>query len=194
MRHFVKKHTHHFGLWAISGLLLIGSIFWLNNLNQLTISSQSLINNNSINLPAEPIIEKPAIITAPTNSIQPKINPLVGDSATTTPLVLEQEQKKPIVFRIFEPAVAKEFTVQIAPASTVYEAMRQLQKQLPIKFKQFGGNLGAFVESIDNIANDASDNLFWIYYVNNVAAKLGISSTKLSPNDVITWKYENAKF
>ncbi|MEK9183131.1 MAG: DUF4430 domain-containing protein [Patescibacteria group bacterium] len=204
MKHFIKKHTHHFGLWALSGLLLIWSIIWINNLNQ----NKNYTTNETIT----PTSAKTAVaqLTAPPpNNAANKIKfsqakqkneqPISTTSFTVevipdiTPAEQPDEKKISVIFKFISPASTKEFSIQVAPQSTVYDAMRELQTQIPIKFKNFS-NFGAFVETIDNIANDSHANLFWIYYINNEAAKLGISFIKLNPNDVITWRYEQGKF
>ena len=76
-----------------------------------------------------------------------------------------------------------------------YHALNLLstEKKLLVEFKTFAG-LGAMVQSIDGLANDAAANKFWIYYVNGQSAQVGISSYVIKPNDLIEWKYEANQF
>lgn len=220
MKHFVKKHTHHFGLWALSGLLLIWSMIWLNNLNQETAQSALIYKTAEIKsansstdtemksskilprfAPQDDKKDKPISADALANNVISVITPTKDQKEILRSLPAGQagaqndkdEQAISVTFKIITPTTSKEFTLQVLPQSTVYDAMKQLQSQIPIKFTAFSG-LGAFVEAIDNLANNSKTNLFWIYYINGQAAKLGVSSIKLNPNDIITWQYEQAKY
>ena len=214
MKHFVKKHTHHFGLWALSGLLLIWSMIWLNNLDKQMIqktpiktekiklaasSTQEILLRQSVDqndkneiASASPLndIEK----TKPKNDQPISATSFVADAISkVTPIEKPDENIISVTFKFIAPTFSKEFPIKVAPQNTVYEAMQQLQKQIPIKFKNFSA-FGAFVEAIDDMTNNPNTNLFWIYYINGQAAKLGISYIKLNPNDVITWRYEQGIF
>ena len=216
MKHFVKKHTHHFGLWALSGLLLIWSMMWLNNLDKQT-AQNTLIKTaeiKSATSSAETMSPKilryaqddnkkqndtknnqPISASILANDVISGVTPTENQKDTIHSTENDQnEQKIPVTFKIISPTASKEFVLQVKPQSTVYDAMNELSKQIPIKFKQFSAGLGAFVEEIDGWANDSKTNLFWIYYINGQTAKLGVSSIKLNPNDIISWRYEQGKF
>ncbi|MBI5022812.1 MAG: DUF4430 domain-containing protein [Candidatus Magasanikbacteria bacterium] len=212
MKHFVKKHTHHFGLWALSGLLLIWSMIWLNNLDKQTIQNTSTktaemkstdsfaTGTISQNILRSARDDKNEIASAaPRNDSEKNKQPISATSfvadaiSNVTPIEKPDENSISVTFKFIAPTFNKEFPIKVAPQSTVYEAMQQLQEQIPIKFSQFS-SLGAFVETIDNLTNDSKSNLYWIYYINGQAAKLGVSYIKLNHNDIITWRYENAKF
>ena len=71
--------------------------------------------------------------------------------------------------------------------------METLQKngQLSFRAKNFGGALGKFIDAINEVKND-SDH-FWIYYINDEKARVGVSNYTLQAGDIITWKYETEK-
>ncbi|MBI5654715.1 DUF4430 domain-containing protein [Candidatus Uhrbacteria bacterium] len=56
-----------------------------------------------------------------------------------------------------------------------------------IKSKDYGGDLGVFVEEIGG-KQDPSKKAWWQYWVNNEYGKIGASSYKLKPGDVVMWK------
>lgn len=81
--------------------------------------------------------------------------------------------------------------------STVFEVMQlaSADSRAPFFFetKNFGG-LGLFVEAINDLKNNLQTGEYWIYYINDESAKLGISQQTVKPNDIITWKYEKSNF
>ncbi len=72
---------------------------------------------------------------------------------------------------------------------SVYDFMNQLQSEGKINFKDktYIG-MGKFIEELNGIRGNGDK--FWIYYVNGKKAKIGVSNYKISPGDVVSWKYE----
>lgn len=224
MKHFVKKHRHHFGLWLISAIVLVASTFWLKSVDkQLAgldesaarlapllagMSDQSSIAGAPASLSPAP----PSNLAALTNQgpTEEKASgaetslPNVQPAENLSPPALyssipdkssQSENKIKVSFKIIAPAWTKEFNIDALSGSTVYEAMLLLHaKGLLPIVFKQFAGLGAFVQSINGLENSAKNNQFWIYYINGKAATLGISSIKLNPNDYITWKYEESKF
>ncbi|MCX6764707.1 MAG: DUF4430 domain-containing protein [Candidatus Nealsonbacteria bacterium] len=89
----------------------------------------------------------------------------------------------------------KKYEISVPEKSTVYELMDLLKARGDFSFqgKDFSG-LGFFVEEINGIKNNPSGKTYWIYYVNDKSAQVGISNYTLKPNDVINWKYEKPQF
>lgn len=216
MKHFIKKHRHHFSLWLVSAIILVASTFWLKSVDkQLAgqMTDQSSIAAAPASLSPAPPAAGPAPSSSPaalanqsptkektsgaetkSSSSQPAEN--FSPPVSSAPIgEFLPEKKINASFKIIAPAWTKEFSIAVSPGASVFEAMKQLQSEQGLSWqsKDFAG-LGAFVESINGLANNPRNNLFWIYYVNDKPAPLGVSSMKLNPNDVITWKYENAKF
>ena len=79
---------------------------------------------------------------------------------------------------------------------TVHDLMLEIQNKEDFTFdgKDYGPDMGYFVESINGIAGDTEKNIYWVFYLNDKKAETGISATTLNPNDIITWKYEPLQF
>ena len=77
---------------------------------------------------------------------------------------------------------------QIEGEINIADFMEKLKNEGKISFveKNYIG-MGKFVESINGIKNEDKN---WIYYVNGQKANIGISNYKISPRDVVSWKYE----
>ncbi|MEI7810378.1 MAG: DUF4430 domain-containing protein [bacterium] len=78
---------------------------------------------------------------------------------------------------------------KIDKQESVYDLMQQLQKEGKINFKEQNYmGMGKFIEEINGIKSDGEK--YWIYYVNNKKAEIGISNYKINPGDTVSWKYE----
>jgi hypothetical protein len=79
--------------------------------------------------------------------------------------------------------------------SNVYDLMKKLSEETDFSFSggEYSG-LGYFVEEINGIKNNNKTGQYWIYYVNDESAKVGISNYIINKNDIIEWKYENSNF
>lgn len=78
---------------------------------------------------------------------------------------------------------------QLLKDDTVDSFMQRLMNEGKISFKtRTYVGMGKFVEEINGIRSDGEN--YWIYYVDNKKATIGISNYKLSPGDVVSWKYE----
>lgn len=86
-----------------------------------------------------------------------------------------------------------EARIQLQAGGTVFTLMETLQKNGLLSFhaKDFGEALGMFIEEINGVPN--TSERYWIYYVNNKKAAVGVSGYTLKPGDVIEWKYETEK-
>lgn len=58
-----------------------------------------------------------------------------------------------------------------------------------LKYKDYGGELGIFIESIGGIGKDPSGKKWWQYWVNNKYSQVGVSSYKIQPGDIIEFKF-----
>jgi len=88
----------------------------------------------------------------------------------------------------------EKFETFVLPQSTVYDLMVSLKNQGRISFsgENYSG-LGFFVKEINGVKNNPKTGEFWLYYINNQPAWVGVSGYVLKPGDVINWKYENEK-
>lgn len=78
----------------------------------------------------------------------------------------------------------------VADEVTIYDFMNNLRANGTIVFKEknFTG-MGKFIEEINGVGSN--NQKYWIYYVNGVKAKTGISNYKIKPGDVVSWKLED---
>jgi len=104
--------------------------------------------------------------------------------------------KQAVQERVALKVLDKTYTQAFVKDQTAYEFMKALEESQDFKFdgKDYGPEMGFFVQSINNQANDNAKNLYWVFYLNDKKSDVGISSIKLNPNDVITWKYEPLEF
>lgn len=81
--------------------------------------------------------------------------------------------------------------VEIAEGGTVLDLLKKITEEnnLEFDYKDYGGGLGAFIESINNVKNDSSKNLWWQYWINDKYAILGASNYEMKDGDIIEWKY-----
>lgn len=90
----------------------------------------------------------------------------------------------------------KSYTVGFAEqVITLKQLMDKLQAENNFTFSGVDyPSMGFFVTEINGIKNKTQENKYWIYYVNGVSAKAGISVQKINSQDKIEWKYENSTF
>ncbi|MFA6486186.1 MAG: DUF4430 domain-containing protein [Candidatus Magasanikbacteria bacterium] len=89
------------------------------------------------------------------------------------------------------------YPLSIAPSTTIYDAMRQLQidSRQPFLFsaKLFSG-MGYFVDEINGIKNNPNTNQYWILFINGRSSAVGASAYFINEGDVINWKYVTPEF
>lgn len=121
-------------------------------------------------------------------------SPLQTQKSASSSAIAPAEESVPVVFVIALPQETRTVNFSARAGDTVYDAMKALARDtnFDIQFKEFTG-LGAMVQAINGVANDARANKFWIYYINGALAKSGISSIKINSHDIITWHYEAGK-
>ncbi|MFH1405280.1 MAG: DUF4430 domain-containing protein [Patescibacteria group bacterium] len=93
-------------------------------------------------------------------------------------------------------AVLDEYGEFILPAgASAYDLMVVAQEKGEFVFtgKEYEG-MGYFVETVNGVAGDVEANMFWIYYINNEKAQVGVSAYELKEGDVIKWSYEQGEF
>lgn len=125
------------------------------------------------------------------------------NSATTTPTVIlkpkaeESLKKNTEYFQTTTFSVNDQnYTLQFNAGENLLTAMRRLDNA-DDNF-QFSGreypSLGFFVEEINGIKNNPTNNEYWGYYINGKTATVGISLYILKLNDLIKWQYVANKF
>ena len=85
------------------------------------------------------------------------------------------------------------YQVSLSKGSSVYDLMQavaSLHSDFTFQGKDFGPGMGFFVDEINGVKGGLKQGKYWIYYINNKEAQVGVSNYMIKPNDVITWKYE----
>ena len=97
------------------------------------------------------------------------------------------EQFIPVILEI-EGSV---YEISVKRNSSVYDAMVKVQETLDLRFdgSEFL-ELGFLIEEINGLRQNPRTGQYWIYYVNDKKANVGISAYILQKNDVILWKYQ----
>ena len=125
---------------------------------------------------------------------------LTGCTTVKTNLVLQnpkelgvEEQAKEIsvVLKINNGQNEEVFEHNIQKGKTALDLMKESQSKGNIEFLYEESSVGVFVNSINNIENSVGDNIFWMFYVNDKMAGVGIGAYDLQNGDVIEWKYIN---
>lgn len=85
----------------------------------------------------------------------------------------------------------KEYLAELHPGVNVYDLMDRVREETGLTFsgREYSG-LGFFVDEINSLKNSPFHGKYWIYYINGVIAKQGISQYYLNHDDIIEWKYE----
>ncbi len=104
----------------------------------------------------------------------------------------EQEQKYVSLMLDFGNGNIKTFSdIAIGDNASVFEILQKVasENSIELNYKDYGGDMGVFIESINGKQNDFDSGYYWQYWVNSQYAKVGASSYKLQDRDVVEWKY-----
>ncbi|MBU3906136.1 DUF4430 domain-containing protein [Patescibacteria group bacterium] len=117
--------------------------------------------------------------------------PAVQDSQ---PIVCQQEQEQEYASLIFDfgDEDIKTFSdIAIGDNDSVFEVLQKAvsENNIELNYKDYGGDMGVFIESINGKRNDFDSGYYWQYWVNGQYAKVGASSYELQNGDVVEWKY-----
>lgn len=62
------------------------------------------------------------------------------------------------------------------------------KNKLEFSYKDYGGDLGVFIESINNRKNSSKGDFWWQYWVNNEYGEIGSGKKILKAGDMVEWK------
>lgn len=79
----------------------------------------------------------------------------------------------------------------VTDQSTVFDVLKQAAEKnnIDLQYKDFGGDLGIFIETIDGIGKDPAQKKWWQFWVNNKYSQIGSGSYKVQAKDVIQFKF-----
>ena len=210
MNGYYSKHKYLIHIW-LALIIIAGVSGYFTYFKESDQSDSQNIQNNLSNQTKEKKLIADEEKTIPT---QKKINiPVKLDdrSAATTKDIIQAtttipKDSEPEVIPLAPTTTANTISFSLtindkttesrtAPGTTVYRTMQDLMAEGKIAFHatEYSG-MGYFVDEIDGIKNDPKNGIYWIYYLNGQSAKVGVSLYSLKANDIITWKYEKAKF
>jgi len=99
--------------------------------------------------------------------------------------VVDIQQKNKVSIVVLE----KKYSISFQEGDTVYQVMKNLSEQKENNFS-FGFKeypvLGIFVDEINGFKGE--EGKYWIYYVNDKEASIGVSNYIIENGDIISWK------
>ena len=86
--------------------------------------------------------------------------------------------------------------ITLANKATAFDLLKKVTEEnnIELGYKDYGGELGVLVESIDGVKNDTGANTYWQYWVNGEFAQVGASSYVLADGDKVEWRYATSEF
>lgn len=182
MKEFHAKHKQHIRLWIVlAAMTVVSGVIAYSGGQQQPISATQPLQLQVTEIVSAGGDKKPAP-NAPQTETTSLPNQPVGnepDAPTTIPLTLVINETS--------------YPIEILPGQTVYDCLQTAQNQGRIQFsaREYGGDLGYLVEEINGVKNSVRDKKYWIYYINNQKATVGVSNYKPIAHDIISWKYED---
>jgi hypothetical protein len=85
--------------------------------------------------------------------------------------------------------------INLEQEKTVFALLKKVtgENNMEFSYKEYP-DLGAMVESINNVRNDFANNKWWQYWVNGEYAAVGASNYQLKDDDLVKWKYAEGQF
>ena len=81
--------------------------------------------------------------------------------------------------------------IAMPEGSSVFDLLKKAaaENNLALDYKDYGGEMGVFINSIDNIKNALAGDTFWQFWINGQYSQVGASSYKLKDGDKVEWRY-----
>ncbi|MFA6132151.1 MAG: DUF4430 domain-containing protein [Patescibacteria group bacterium] len=120
-------------------------------------------------------------------------NLFTTNSMITKPVVEQNEAETVSAMFDYGNGTVKTLTdIPVEDTTTVFNVLASLDnnQKIDLSYKDFGGDLGAFIQAIDNVPADSSvTDKWWQFWVNNVYSTTGASTYQIYPGDVIEFKF-----
>ena len=85
--------------------------------------------------------------------------------------------------------------VSVKNSTSLFDALKELQLRgdITLDYKDYGADLGIFIEKINGVPSDGTTGSWWQYWVNGEYGNVGASTFILNPNDVVEWRFSGAR-
>ena len=86
------------------------------------------------------------------------------------------------------------FDVEAEEGMSVFEVMEQAQatEQLVFEHEDYGGELGAFIESINGAGGVG--NAWWQFWINTSYSTTGVSNAQVGPGDIVYFSLTDEEY
>ncbi|HRH23762.1 MAG TPA: DUF4430 domain-containing protein [Candidatus Magasanikbacteria bacterium] len=144
-------------------------------------------------------ITESSTVNKPITNHQAEDNKKIKTTNTTaeppdTPTSTEKNTEEIFEAKVTLQISDKNFPIPYEEDMTAEDVMKEVRSRYPESFWyesiDYGGDLGTFVKSINGIAENYREKMYWILYINGNKSNKGISILKLKPDDIIMWNYE----
>ncbi len=87
--------------------------------------------------------------------------------------------------------VVTDSVIPIQGTTTVFAVLKTMtdKKGIALVSKDFGGDLGVFIESIGGIGKDPAGQKWWQFWINNSYSQSGASNVIVRPGDSVEFKF-----
>ena len=102
----------------------------------------------------------------------------------------EQAQSVSLMIDYGEGDITSFLNIPLEEGESLFDVVKSTTEEnnIPLGFKDFGGELGVFIESINGVP-DGTSSKWWQYFVDNKYGEIGVSSYIVKPGDVIEFKF-----
>ncbi len=112
------------------------------------------------------------------------------DTPTTAEILPEEIFETKVTLQINGKSLLIPYQDDMSAEGAMKEAHSRYPESFSYESIEYGRDLGTFVKSINGIAENNREKMYWILYINGNKSNKGISILKLKPDDIIMWNYE----
>ena len=122
---------------------------------------------------------KPAEVLAPTDKDQTAGERTLG----TASLMIDYGNGKVAAYQ--------DLPLSSASQTKVFDLLKSAadKNNIALGYKDYGGDMGVFVESIGGVGKDPAGKKWWQYWVNNTYSQVGVSGYVVQPGDSVELKF-----
>ncbi len=106
---------------------------------------------------------------------------------------IEKEIKIEASLKISANDSFSEYSKEVSKGISVFDLMKNISDaKEEFSFEYKDSDLGVFIDEINGIENNAKDNIYWMFYVNDNLSEVSASEYVVMDNDLVEWRYEDA--